>query len=102
MNPTENTENEFHEIRETHPKRTLPLTEALEDYEIPAIPTGRNLTVPPYGCAPSFCSSSSDAWRFNSDPKSRKTKRTKTSKSRSISRLISRLTFPNSPFGWRI
>ena len=33
MNPTENTENAFRDIRETHPKRTLPLTEALEDYE---------------------------------------------------------------------
>ena len=32
MNPNKKTENEFHEIRETHQKRTLPLTEALKDY----------------------------------------------------------------------
>ena len=32
MNPTENTENVSHNIRETHQKRTLPLTEALENY----------------------------------------------------------------------
>jgi hypothetical protein len=32
MNQNENTEKAFHEIRETHTKRTLPLTEALEDY----------------------------------------------------------------------
>lgn len=32
MNPTENTEKAFQDIRETHQKRELPLTEALENY----------------------------------------------------------------------
>lgn len=32
MHPTENTEKAFQDIRETHQKHTLPLTEALEDY----------------------------------------------------------------------
>ena len=32
MNQNENTENVSHDIRKTHQKRTLPLTEALEDY----------------------------------------------------------------------
>lgn len=32
MNPNKNTENVSHDISNTHPKHTLPLTEALEDY----------------------------------------------------------------------